>query len=138
MKDSRTTTGTFQIPVAFPASSKKYIVGSRPDLRVPYREIALTPTQHSRGTEDNPPLPVYDCSGLFSEPGAEVDLAKGLPKIRSPWIDERGDTECLQDFSSEYGRQRFNDLLTPPPLSFCTASEACHGGQECDADELCA
>jgi phosphomethylpyrimidine synthase len=112
MKDSRTIPSTLAYPIAFPASRKKYIVGSRPDLRVPYREISLTPTHGSRGIEDNPPLPVYDCSGPFSAPEAGVDVNKGLPKIRSAWIDERGDAELLQDFSSEYGRQRFNDLLT--------------------------
>jgi phosphomethylpyrimidine synthase len=81
-------------------------------LRVPYREISLSPTHHSRGTDTNPPLPVYDSSGPFSDPDCEVDIAEGLPKNRSKWVDERADTELLCDLSSEYGRQRANDLLT--------------------------
>jgi phosphomethylpyrimidine synthase len=111
MMDSRSTVGTLQLPNAFPGSRKKYVVGSRPDMRVPYREISLTPTHHARGIEDNPPLPVYDCSGPFSEPDADVDLSKGLPNARSIWIDERGDTELLSAVSSKYSRERLNDLL---------------------------
>lgn len=99
-------------PTAFPASTKKYLTGSRPDLRVPYREIELSPTHRANGIEENPPLPVYDSSGPFSDPECTVDLAKGLPKLRRVWIEERADTECLRGPSSEYGRQRANDLLT--------------------------
>ncbi len=112
MRETATTFATLRLPTAFPASSKKYMAGSRPDLRVPYREIALSPTHHSHGTEDNPPMPVYDCSGPFSDPECIVDLAEGLPKLRRPWIEERGDTEHLKEPSSEYGKQRANDLLT--------------------------
>jgi phosphomethylpyrimidine synthase len=79
---------------------------------VPYREITLSPTHHSRGTEENPPLPVYDTSGPFSDPDCSVDIAEGLPKLRRNWIEERGDTELLHGLSSEHGRQRANDLLT--------------------------
>jgi phosphomethylpyrimidine synthase len=100
------------LPKAFPSSQKKYLTGSRSDLRVPYREIILSPTHHSRGIEENPPLPVYDSSGPFSDPDCTVDIAEGLPKLRSNWIDERNDTESLSGLSSEYGRQRASDLLT--------------------------
>lgn len=109
--DGRSAVGTLKLPNPFPASRKKYVVGSRQDLRVPYREISLTPTHHARGVEDNPPLPVYDCSGPFSKPDAEVDLSKGLPDVRSIWIDERGDTERLPALSSQYSRERLHDLL---------------------------
>jgi phosphomethylpyrimidine synthase len=79
---------------------------------VPYREINLSPTHHSRGIEENPPLPVYDTSGPFSDPDCSVDIAEGLPKLRRNWIEERGDTELLRGLNSNYGRQRANDLLT--------------------------
>jgi phosphomethylpyrimidine synthase len=97
---------------AFPSSQKKYLIGSRSDVRVPYREITLSPTHHSRGIEENPALTVYDTSGPFSDPNCSVDIGEGLPKLRSNWIEERSDTELLQGLSSEHGRQRANDLLT--------------------------
>jgi phosphomethylpyrimidine synthase len=112
MTHTRSIVAKLKLPNAFPASRKRYIAGSRPDLRVPYREISLASTHHSRGTEENPPLPVYDCSGPFSAPDYVVDLAEGLPKMRSSWIDERGDSEHLNQLTSEYGRRRANDLLT--------------------------
>jgi thiamine biosynthesis protein ThiC len=112
MRETATTFATLRLPTAFPASQKKYIQGSRPDLRVPYREITLSPTHHSRGVEENPPIPVYDCSGPYSDPDCIIDLAQGIPKLRQAWINERGDTEVLSGLTSEYGRQRANDLLT--------------------------
>ena len=96
----------------FLSSRKKYITGGRADIRVPIREISLSPTHHSGWVESNPPLPVYDCSGPYSDPDAEIDLARGLPALRGTWIEERGDTERLAKLSSEYGRQRQGDLLT--------------------------
>jgi phosphomethylpyrimidine synthase len=112
MRETATRVATLSLPKAFPSSQKKYLTGSRSDLRVPYREINLSPTHHSRGIEENPPLPVYDTSGPFSDPDCSVDIAEGLPKLRRNWIEERGDTELLRGLSSNYGRQRANDLLT--------------------------
>jgi len=60
-------------------------------------------------------LPVYDCSGPYTDPNAEIDLARGLPALRAPWIEEREDTERLTELSSEYGRDRQNDLLSHNP-----------------------
>src|SRR5580658_8029674 len=99
-------------PLAFPSSRKKYITGRRGDLRVPIREITLSPTLHSERVEQNPPVPVYDCSGPYTDPDIEIDLAQGLPALRSPWIEEREDTERVAKLSSAYGRQRQSDLLT--------------------------
>ncbi len=93
----------------FPGSRKIYVQGSRPDIRVPMREIAQSPTEASFGVEENPPIPVYDTSGPFSDPAVQVDLMKGMPDLRSGWIEERGDTETLPGLSSEYGRQRRGD-----------------------------
>ncbi|MFP5209164.1 MAG: phosphomethylpyrimidine synthase ThiC [Acidobacteriota bacterium] len=112
MRETAKSFATLRLPKAFPASQKSYLSGSRPDLRVPYREITLSPTHHSHGVEQNPPLPVYDCSGPFSDPECIVDLAEGLAKLRRNWIEERGDTEILSGPTSEYGRQRASDLLT--------------------------
>jgi phosphomethylpyrimidine synthase len=57
-------------PSSYPASEKRYVDGSRAGLRVPYREISLSATNHSQGTEENPPLPVYDTSGAYTDPQA--------------------------------------------------------------------
>ena len=106
------TFAAFRTPSPFPSSRKKYIVGSRADLRVPIREILLSPTHHTDWVEQNPPLPVYDCSGPYTDPDAEIDLTRGLPMLRRTRVEERKDTERLTQLSSEYGRQRQNDLLT--------------------------
>jgi phosphomethylpyrimidine synthase len=92
-----------------PNSRKVYVVGSRPDIRVPMREIrqADTPTQF--GGEKNPPIYVYDCSGPYTDPTVKIDIRAGLPPLRAKWIEERGDTEVLPGLSSEYGRARAAD-----------------------------
>jgi phosphomethylpyrimidine synthase len=90
-------------------SRKVYVQGSRPDIRVPMREIDLDDTPASFGAERNPPVPVYDTSGPYTDPVVKVDLLKGLGDVRSAWIDERDDTEWLEGPSSDYGRQRQSD-----------------------------
>ena len=94
-----------------PGSRKVYLEGSRPDIRVPFREISLSPTKTSGmgPDEQNPPLLVYDTSGPYSDPSAEIDLRRGLPELRRDWIEERGDTEFLDGPTSEYGKRRAND-----------------------------
>ncbi|MDA1107736.1 MAG: phosphomethylpyrimidine synthase ThiC [Proteobacteria bacterium] len=93
----------------FPNSRKIYVPGSRPDIRVPMREVSLSDTPSSFGAEQNAPLPVYDTSGPYTDPAAEIDLRKGLPPLREAWIEERGDTEKLGATSSAYGRERAAD-----------------------------
>ncbi|BCO31963.1 phosphomethylpyrimidine synthase [Thiohalobacter sp. COW1] len=90
----------------FPGSSKLYIQGSRPDIRVPLRQIEQTPTLTSGTPEENPPIPVYDTSGPYTDPAAKIDLLKGLPALREAWILERDDTEQLDGPTSEFGRAR--------------------------------
>ena len=90
-------------------SKKIYVQGSRDDIRVPMREIYLEDTNSSFGAEPNPPIPVYDCSGPYTDPDVEIDLLKGMPDVRSAWIEERGNTELLDGPSSEYGQQRQSD-----------------------------
>ena len=92
-----------------PGSRKIHVQGSRPDLRVPMREIALTPTPTLFGGEDNPPLTVYDTSGPYTDPAATIDLAQGLAPLRARWIEERGDTGALSGVSSRFGRDRETD-----------------------------
>ncbi len=93
----------------FPKSTKIYIGGSRPDLRVPMREVEQAPTMTSGEPEANPPITVYDTSGPYTDPEARIDLLKGLPALRGAWIAERGDTEELDGPSSEFGRRRQDD-----------------------------
>ena len=90
-------------------SRKVYVQGSRPDIRVPMREIDLDDTPASFGAEKNPPVPVYDTSGPYTDPDVKIDLLKGLGDVRSAWIDQRDDTERLDGPTSDYGTERQND-----------------------------
>jgi phosphomethylpyrimidine synthase len=107
----RQKTGTLDESVLrpFPNSRKVYVPGSRADLKVPMREIGQADTPLAFGAEKNPPIYVYDTSGPYTDPGAEIDLRKGLPALREQWILERGDTEQLSGPSSAYGQARQAD-----------------------------
>jgi len=93
----------------FSKSKKIYVEGSRPDIRVPMREVEQTPTHTDAGIEENPPIYVYDTSGPYTDPTVSIDLMKGLPDLRSNWIEERDDTEQLDGPTSEYGATRQGD-----------------------------
>ncbi|HEV3011077.1 MAG TPA: phosphomethylpyrimidine synthase ThiC, partial [Burkholderiales bacterium] len=80
-----------------PSSTKVYVG----PLRVPMREIA-----QSGG---NPTIAVYDTSGPYTDPAAKIDIRKGLPALREPWILGRGDVQTLDEPSSAYGRMRLSD-----------------------------
>ena len=92
-----------------PNSRKVYVEGSRPDIRVPMREITQSDTSESMGFERNPPIYVYDCSGIYTDPDAKIDIRSGLPALRRQWIEERGDTEVLDGLTSDFGRERAAD-----------------------------
>ncbi|WP_019139541.1 phosphomethylpyrimidine synthase ThiC [Noviherbaspirillum massiliense] len=92
-----------------PNSRKIYVEGSRPDIRVPMREISQADTPASFGAEKNPPIYVYDTSGPYTDPEAKIDIRSGLPALRAAWIAERGDTEELPGPTSKYGIERLND-----------------------------
>tara|TARA_B100001093_G_scaffold510859_1_gene577556 strand:- start:639 stop:2522 length:1884 start_codon:yes stop_codon:yes gene_type:complete len=96
----------------YPNSRKVYVQGSRSDLKVPMREISLTATETETGFEENPSIRVYDTSGIYSDTESVIDLRKGLPPIRQPWIEERNDTEQLAGASSTFGQARQQDLNT--------------------------
>ncbi|MDI6746631.1 MAG: phosphomethylpyrimidine synthase ThiC [Rhodocyclaceae bacterium] len=92
-----------------PNSRKVYVTGSQPEIRVPMREISQAETPTSMGGEKNPPIFVYDCSGPYTDPTVKIDLRQGLAPLRQAWIEARGDTECLPQQSSTYGRARLAD-----------------------------
>jgi phosphomethylpyrimidine synthase len=93
----------------FTGSQKIYVQGSRADIQVPMREVSLADTPTEFGGEKNPPVRVYDTSGPYTDPRIKIDLRKGLPEVRTPWIKERGDTEILEDSDSEFTKLRLND-----------------------------
>src|SRR2546430_11912060 len=81
----------------FPESQRVYVAGSRPDLRVPMREIPLSPTRASDGRETaNEPVRVYDTSGPWGDAEFHADVTRGLPRLRQTWIQRRGDVETYE------------------------------------------
>ncbi|KKO64266.1 Phosphomethylpyrimidine synthase [Janthinobacterium sp. KBS0711] len=92
-----------------PNSRKIYVEGSRPDIRVPMREISQSDTEASFGGEKNPPIYVYDTSGPYTDPDVQIDIRSGLDTPRLPWIIERADTEELPGPTSDYGIARLAD-----------------------------
>ena len=95
-----------------PNSRKIHVIGSRPDIRVPMREISQSDTPTGFGGEKNPPIYVYDTSGAYTDPETRIDIRSGLPALRAGWIEERGDTEMLPALSSAFGRERAADPAT--------------------------
>ena len=113
---------------AFPNSKRIYITGSTSDIRIPMREIQLSPTliggsKTEPQFEQNEAIPVYDTSGPYGDPEVAINVQQGLAKLRQPWIDARHDSEELTDRSSAYTKARladdgldelrFTGLLTP-------------------------
>lgn len=84
---------SMSIMSSFSGSKKVYVEGSRPDIQVPMREIALSPTSGTFGEEENLPVRVYDSSGPYTDNQFSVDITKGLPNLRHNWIREREDVE---------------------------------------------
>ncbi|KND52703.1 Hydroxymethylpyrimidine phosphate synthase ThiC [Candidatus Burkholderia verschuerenii] len=95
-----------------PNSRKVYVEGSSHDIRVPMREITQSDTPDGFGGEKNPPVYVYDTSGPYTDPDANIDIRSGLTALRGGWIDQRGDTEELSGLSSDFGRERAADPKT--------------------------
>ncbi|WP_299185895.1 phosphomethylpyrimidine synthase ThiC [uncultured Psychrobacter sp.] len=115
-KDTRFEEDARDLHRILPASKKVYIEGSRPDIQVPMRKITLDPTPiqdvDESDWEQNPPFYVYDTSGVYTDPNVDIDLTRGLPKLREGWIAERVDTEQLSGLSSSYGQARARDITT--------------------------
>ncbi|MCE3074920.1 phosphomethylpyrimidine synthase ThiC [Chryseobacterium gwangjuense] len=94
----------------FPNSKKIYVEGKIHPINVAMREIELSPTKLSNGTlEHNPPVTVYDTSGPYTDENSEINIEKGLPRIREQWILDRNDVEILDGITSEYGKARLAD-----------------------------
>ncbi len=99
---------------AFPNSKRIWVTGSREDIRVPMREIQLSPT-HIGGSKEHPryepneAVPVYDTAGAYGDPQATIDVHQGLTRLRANWIEERGDSETIHQLSSSYTQQRLAD-----------------------------
>lgn len=100
---------------SFPNSKKVYVQGKIHDIKVGMREITLTDTLLPGSAKDNPqyekndPLCVYDTSGFYTDENVEVDVHKGIPRLRESWIENRGDVEFLDSKTSEYTQQRLAD-----------------------------
>ncbi|MFB7138813.1 phosphomethylpyrimidine synthase ThiC [Gottfriedia sp. NPDC056225] len=83
----------FSIMSSFSGSKKVYVEGSRSDIKVPMREIQLSPTTGTFGEEENAPVRVYDTSGPYTDSSASVDIREGLKPIGQNWVIERNDVE---------------------------------------------
>ncbi len=100
--------------IEFPNSEKVYMTGERfPFVKVGMRKVKQMPTVEivdgERVFHENPDVYIYDTSGAFGDAEANIDLKKGLPRLREEWIKARGDVEQLTEISSEYGRKRRDD-----------------------------
>ncbi|MBZ6073386.1 phosphomethylpyrimidine synthase ThiC [Aeromonas schubertii] len=100
--------------MAHPNSRRIFIQGSRPDIRVPLREIQLADTfvggtKEAPQFEPNEPVPVYDTSGPYGEEAAPIDVRRGLPRLREEWVLERADTDALEGLSSTFTQERLAD-----------------------------
>ncbi|HAO06140.1 MAG TPA: phosphomethylpyrimidine synthase ThiC [Chryseobacterium sp.] len=94
----------------FPNSKKIYVEGTIHPIHVAMREIQLSPTKLSNGKMDeNPPVTIYDTSGPYTDENFEINIEKGLPRIREQWILDRNDVEILDGITSEYGKARLSD-----------------------------
>jgi phosphomethylpyrimidine synthase len=96
----------------FPNSKKIYVPGKlHPQIKVAMREISLSDTKDSLTGKITPnePVTVYDTSGPYTDPNMSIDVHKGIERIREQWILDRNNIDQLEEFSSEYARERLND-----------------------------
>ena len=99
-----------------PGSRKIYKNGSlHKDLRVPFREVALSPTKGpNNSVEENAPVVLYDTSGPYTDAAVSVDITQGLPELRQNWILDRGDVYELEEPTSHYRKEREADINLLP------------------------
>lgn len=94
-------------------SRKIYVPGKLHNIKVAMREIILNDTvSKNHGIEERMPnesVTVYDTSGAYTDLNVEIDLKKGLPRLREKWIIERRDVDLLQEFTSDFSNQRLVD-----------------------------
>ena len=110
-----------------PNSTRVYVPGKlHPDVRVPFREVNLSPTRAFNGQlAANAPLRVYDCSGPWGDAGSAANVEQGLPPLRAKWITARGDVEQVaSSYKPIAGR---SDASIPPSLRRKPLREAGQG-----------
>ena len=128
--------------ITYPDSEKVYMQGELfPYLKVGMRKVNLTPTvvveNGKKIITENAPVYIYDTSGAYSDPNQKVDLKKGLPRLREPWIQER-EVERLTAISSEYGKMRPADKsLDSLRFEHITPALPCESRQAGYANVLC-
>ncbi|MBG9818460.1 phosphomethylpyrimidine synthase ThiC [Bacillus safensis] len=96
MKEKKSVPSNQSLLSSFDGSQKVYEKGSRPDILVPKREITLSHTVTEAGDIQNEPVRVYDTSGPYTDENVHIDVTKGLKRLRTAWIEERGDTESYE------------------------------------------
>src|SRR5260370_35415133 len=106
MLKNASTFSTIRTPSSYPASQKRYLRGSRADLRVPYREISQSPTRLSDRAEENPPLPGYDTSGAYTDPHPRIELTGGPPAQRINWVKDGEVPALLSDPITAYASKQ--------------------------------
>lgn len=106
--ENRTPSSSMTIQ-PFPGSTKIYETGSRPDIRVPKREIRVSSSVHDNTGSPGVSVEVYDPSGPYTDPQVTIDVRKGLAPLRKDWIMERQDVDQLPEVTSLYGRKRATD-----------------------------
>jgi phosphomethylpyrimidine synthase len=99
---------------SYPSSEKTYKQGVIFPIKVGMRNVKLTPTvtldnNNNKICTENGDVTVYDTSGAYSDPNIDIDINKGLPRIREQWLIDRGDVEQLGSITSTYGKERLND-----------------------------
>jgi phosphomethylpyrimidine synthase len=105
-----------------PNSSKVYVAGTvHPDVRVPMRQIEVSPTKTFDGKEEkNEPMRVYDCSGPWGDPAFKGSVEEGLPALRAKWIRERGDVE---EYDGREVKPQDNGYLSGKHAEFASQAE---------------
>jgi phosphomethylpyrimidine synthase len=93
----------------FPGSRKLMVSTERPDVTVAMREVRQSATPADGGAVANPPLVMYDTSGPYTDPAADIDLCRGLRPVRAEWIRQRDDSEPLEGCSASYAQERLSD-----------------------------
>ena len=106
-----------------PNSRRVYVESSRPGVRVPFREVALSPTRDAKGAvvEVNEPVRLYDCSGPWGDPAIPCDVKTGLPALRRPWVLARGDVD---EYEGRKIQPMDNGYLSPIHAKFASQREA--------------
>ena len=108
---------TFNTDYRFPASRKIYTPGHiHPDVRVPHREISLSPTHGINGSAEvpNAPVTVYDTSGPYTDPNVVIDIRKGLAPLRDPWIRARAEYKEVEPSYKPIAGHSDPNLPMPP------------------------